>query len=51
MGGMADLGRQQHATIITLTRALRIDNAYHVKGIFQPVLQARNEGADSSADV
>ncbi len=51
MGGMANLGSQQHTAIVTFARRLRIDDAYHVKGIFQPVLQPRNEGADSSADV
>ncbi len=51
MGGMADLGREKDAAAIPLTRALRIHDPHRVQGIFEPVLQARNERADPTAHV
>jgi len=51
MGRMADFRRQQHAPVFPLARALRIHDPYGKERILQPVLQARNERADSSAHV
>ena len=51
MSRMADLGRQQDAAAVLGARAGRIDNADGKKCVFEPVLQTRNERADSTAHV
>ena len=51
MGRMADLGRQQHAAAVLVARTGRVDDAHGKESVFEPVLQTRNERADSTAHV
>ena len=51
MGRMADFGGQQHAAAVLFTRAGRVDDAHGKESVFEPVLQTRNERADSTAHV